>query len=55
MNEKTTYYLLLTDKKGDYIVLASDDNKDVIESNLNWYNAHKKFFNGSFSIEEITL
>jgi len=51
MNEKT-YYLVLTEKNGDYIILESEECKEIIEDILVWYMRHQQFFNGTFSIEE---
>ena len=35
---------------GKYIIL-SEGSRDYVESMLKWYQTHKEFFNGEFSIE----
>lgn len=52
MEERTTTYYLLLKQSDDYVVMECDENKEVIEDMFKWYQAHKKFFNGDFVIEE---
>ena len=35
---------------GKYIIL-SQGSREYVETMLNWYQAHKEFFNGEFSVE----
>ena len=44
------YQVILT-LNGESVVLEQG-NGEYAESMMNWYNAHKEFFNGEFSIRE---
>ena len=46
------YNLQLTLEDGRYIILEDKKNKEYIGYMLNWYNAHKDFYNGTFKIVE---
>lgn len=50
------FQLVLSQEK-ESIVLEENESKEYIEHMLNWYKAPNKikFFNGEFSIMEITI
>ena len=48
-----THQLILTINENDYITLESG-TLEYVTYMLNWYKAHERFFNGTFSIIELS-